>query len=100
MFGFVEILWIIFVFMIGPFVVGFVLGMIREQGVGLLLLLAVYVLLVLFWPGGSGTPSGPPTVEKAGWFLAFYALPALVGYGAACLSRMKKKIPTFRLLRK
>jgi hypothetical protein len=100
LFGLVEILLVIFVFMIGPFVLGFVFGMIREQGVGLLLLLAVYVLLVLFWQGGLGTPSGPPTYAKAGWFLAFYALPALVGYATAYLSRKKEKIPTIRLLRK
>lgn len=98
--GLVEILLVVFVFMIGPFVLGFVFGMIREQGAGLLLLLAVYVLLVLFWQGGSGTPSGPPTIAKAGWFLAFYTLPALVGYATAYLLRRKEKIPTVRLLTK
>jgi hypothetical protein len=100
LFGLVEILWVIFVLMIGPFALGFVLGMIHEWGVGLLMLLAVYVLLVLFWPGGLGTPSGPPTIAKAGWFFAFYALPALIGYATAYLLRRKKKIPAFRLLTK
>ena len=72
MFGLVEILLVILVFMIGPFVLGFVLGMIGERGVGLLLFLAVYVLLVLFWQGGSGMPSGPPTYAKAGWVSCFF----------------------------
>jgi len=85
--------------MIGPFIVGFVFGLIRERVIGLFLLLVIYVLLVLFWQGGLGTPSGPATYAKAAWFLAFYLLPALVGYAIAYLSSRKRRLPTMRLLR-
>ena len=100
MIGLIDILLLIFILMIGPFVLGFVFGLIRERVIGLLLLLVVYVLLVLFWQGGLGTPSGPPTYVKAGWFLAFYLLRALVGYAIAYLSSRKGRLPTVRLLRK
>jgi hypothetical protein len=100
LFGLVEILVMMLVFMMGPFVLGFVFGLIDERVIGLLLLFTVYVLLVLFWQGGLGIPSGPPTYAKANWFLGFYLLPALVGYAIGYFASRKGKLPTVRLLRK
>ena len=99
MFGLIDILVLILVLMIGPFVLGFMFGLIGERAIGLLLLFTVYVLLVLFWQGGLGTPSGPPTDAKAEWFLAFYLLPALVGYAIGYFSSRKGGFAV-RLLRK
>jgi small-conductance mechanosensitive channel len=90
----------ILLYTIGPLVLGLLLGLISERIIGLLLLFLIYVLLVWFWQGGLGTPSGPPTLAKASWFFAFYLLPALVGYTIGYVLTKKRKLSTVRLLRR
>ncbi|HVO37231.1 MAG TPA: hypothetical protein VMT01_03585 [Candidatus Acidoferrum sp.] len=100
MFGIVEIVVLILMFIIGPLAFGLLLGLIRERVIGLCVLLLVYVLLVVLWQGDGGTPSGPVTIQKASWFFGFYLLPALVGYMVGYILSKKGKLPMLRLLRR
>jgi hypothetical protein len=100
LFGIVEIVMLMLVFIIGPLVFGFLLGLIRERIIGLCVLFLVYVLLVVLWQGDYGIPSGPVTVQKAAWFFGFYLLPALAGYTIGYILTRKGKLPTIGLLKK
>ena len=100
MFGIVEIVVMILMFIIGPLAFGLLLGLIRERIIGLLVLFLVYALLVVLWQGDGGTPSGPVTIQKAAWFFGFYLLPALVGYTIGYILSRKGKLPTVGLLRR
>jgi hypothetical protein len=100
LFGIVDIIMIILMFIIGPLAFGFLLGLIRERVIGLLVLFLVYAFLVWLWQGDSGIPSGPVTIQKASWFFGFYLLPALVGYSIGYILSRKGKLPTIGLLRK
>jgi hypothetical protein len=97
LFGIVEIVELILIFIIGPFAFGFLLGLIRERVIGLCVLFLVYVLLVVLWQGDYGIPSGPVTIQKASWFFGFYLLPALVGYAIGYILSKKGKLPTVEL---
>lgn len=70
-----------------PFIFGVTLGFIHKHvEVDVIILLAIYVLVVLFYPGSSEFPSG---INSAGWFLFLYLVPALLGYAGGYLARMR-----------
>lgn len=98
LFGIVDIIVMILMFVIGPLAVGLLLGLVRERIIGLCVLFLVYVLLVVLWQGDGETPSGPVTIQKAAWFFGFYLLPALVGYAIGYILSKKGKFPTVGLL--
>ena len=91
------IIAIILMFTILPFILGLLLGLIRERVASLSLLFVIYILLVSFWQYGMGTPSGPPTLDKASWFLAFYLMPASIGYLVGYYLSKKNKIQPVEL---
>ncbi len=95
-----TIIILILIFAAGPFVLGFLLGLIKERTIGLALLFLGYVLAVVFWQGGLGTPSGPPTVAKASWFFAFYLIPAVIGYVIALALAQTGRVRAFSFPRK
>ena len=91
----------LFIVVIGPFIIGFVCGMLRERVVGLLLLLVGYLLLVLFRQGGGiGAPPAGTIDVKAAWFVEVYLLPALAGYAIAVFLVIEGILPAIRLSKK